>query len=137
VSQRQNKTRRPARKLRPRPGAKVIEGLAVDATRRLGCGGDPEDEIGPFGLRPQLLLNPVAQAWHVDERHGRASLELELIFRRARGGRQRPYRAPRFLRQCLSHKTWPNFMIRIPFHRRTEEIGACLADPFANGEDTD
>src|SRR5262245_23446766 len=24
--------------------------------------------------------------------------------------------------------------IRAPLHRRTEEIGACLADPFANGE---
>jgi hypothetical protein len=24
-----------------------------------------------------------------------------------------------------------------PLHRRTEEIGACLADPFANGEGTE
>src|SRR5215470_18986810 len=24
--------------------------------------------------------------------------------------------------------------MRAPLHRRTEEIGACLADPFANGE---
>src|SRR5262245_34059023 len=24
--------------------------------------------------------------------------------------------------------------MRAPHHRRTEEIGACLADPFANGE---
>src|SRR6516225_6531899 len=24
--------------------------------------------------------------------------------------------------------------MRTPLHRRTEEIGACLADPFANGE---
>jgi hypothetical protein len=24
--------------------------------------------------------------------------------------------------------------IRAPFHWRTEKIGACLADPFANGE---
>src|SRR5262249_2385081 len=24
--------------------------------------------------------------------------------------------------------------IRAPLHRRTEEIGACLGDPFANGE---
>jgi hypothetical protein len=24
--------------------------------------------------------------------------------------------------------------MRAPLHRRTEKIGACLADPFANGE---
>jgi len=24
--------------------------------------------------------------------------------------------------------------MRTPLHRRTEKIGACLADPFANGE---
>jgi hypothetical protein len=24
--------------------------------------------------------------------------------------------------------------MRVPLHRRTEKIGACLADPFANGE---
>jgi hypothetical protein len=24
--------------------------------------------------------------------------------------------------------------MRAPLHRRTEEIGACFADPFANGE---
>src|ERR1041385_5770873 len=87
--------RSPACQLSRSPGAEIIEALTARAARGLRCRGNPNDEVSPLSLRQQLQRTAIAEPWHVDEQHGRTSFQFELVFSRARGGRQRPHSAPR------------------------------------------